>query len=280
MVVEVRCNVTDRLHNCAGEDMIVVRNSAARSDTTGIATPRRAFSVVELLIVLAIATALTAILMPVFSMVRESAQRVICASNERQIGMAMIMYADANRAHLPYSAFGEIEGFRQQDMMAAHRGGGDFTAWEGMGLLFQQHYCTSSSCFYCPSHTGQHTHDRYERWYQYPVTTEMIFTNYHYAGDFDRSEMESAVASGQTLANVDPPKKRLLDADTVLISDGMRTAADFNHHTGMNVLRGDGSVRWRDDRNTIYPLLPRDYTHVDNTDALYVNIWQLIIEQP
>jgi len=234
----------------------------------------------ELIIVLAIATALTALLMPVFAIVRESAQRVICASNERQIGMAMIMYADAHRGHLPYSAYGDDPNFSQQDMMAAHRGGGNPMAWEGIGLLFQQHYCNSAECLYCPSHHGSHSYDRYQNWYDFPVanSNSMVFTNYHYSGDFDRTDMEAALSSSSPLSVVPIRKKRLLEADLVLLTDGLRTAGDFSHQTGMNVLRGDGSVRWRDDDNTIYPMLPtEELSELESTEALYVNIWQIIV---
>jgi len=245
-------------------------------------TRRIGFSVLELMIVLAIATAITAMLMPVFTAVREGAHRVICASNERQIGMAMIMYSDANRDFLPPSAYGTPGNadFRQQDMMAAHRGGGNPLNWEGIGVLFSQHYCNSAECFYCPSHSGDHSFDRYELWYERPTTMNMIFTNYHYAGDFDREELQLTIASMMPYQEQIPTinKKRLLDPETVLISDGMRTARDFNHVTGMNVLRGDGSVRWRDDRNKVYSLLPRETQPIQNTDALFTSIWAIIID--
>lgn len=230
---------------------------------------------IELMFVLAIATAITALLMPVFAVVRESAQRVICASNERQIGMAMIMYSDANRDLLPPSAWGQDPNFRQRDMMASHRGG-DPMNWEGIGVLFHQHYC-NAECFYCPSHAGRHTFDRYEQFYATQYSPNMVFTNYQYAGDRDRGALLSVVAAGGTTAAVPPPKRLLLDAATALLTDGMRTMRDFNHTVGMNVLRGDGSVRWRDDNNEIYPLLPAEETVTVDTDNLYTNIWQIII---
>jgi type II secretory pathway pseudopilin PulG len=269
--------VTNRLHIRAG------RNTCAVPSPSTCACPassqfRAGFSVLELIFVLAIATAITALLMPIFSVVRESAQRVICASNERQIGMAMIMYTDANRDALPPSAYGtpEFPDFQQQDMMAAHRGD-DPLNWEGIGYLYSQHYCNSAECFYCPSHSGEHSYDRYERWYPAPLNSDMIFTNYHYAGAFDRSDQAVAVAATSLEATLPLAPRRPLEAGTVLLSDGMRTARDFNHTIGMNILRGDGSVRWRDDKNEVYPLLPRD-THVaDNTNLLFTNIWAIII---
>lgn len=54
---------------------------------------RSAFTLVELLICIAIISLLAAVLFPVFSKVRESARRTSCASNLRQIGFGMQMYA-------------------------------------------------------------------------------------------------------------------------------------------------------------------------------------------
>ena len=54
---------------------------------------RHAFTLIELLVVIAIIAILAAILFPVFSQARESARQITCASNMRQLGMALRMYA-------------------------------------------------------------------------------------------------------------------------------------------------------------------------------------------
>ena len=55
-------------------------------------THRFAFTLIELLVVIAIIAILAAILFPVFAQAREKARQTACLSNNRQMGLAMMMY--------------------------------------------------------------------------------------------------------------------------------------------------------------------------------------------
>lgn len=63
----------------------------------------RAFTLIELLTVIAIIAILAAILIPVAGRVRENARAAVCVSNIRQISIAMLLYADENNGILPTS---------------------------------------------------------------------------------------------------------------------------------------------------------------------------------
>ncbi len=62
---------------------------------------QRGFTLIELLVVIAIIAILAAILFPVFARAREKARQTSCLSNAKQLGLAMMMYADDYNERFP-----------------------------------------------------------------------------------------------------------------------------------------------------------------------------------
>jgi len=82
-----------------------VQRSVTSGTTTfqcfNASTFQRAFSLIELLIVIAIIAILAALLLPVLNRAHEEGRATACVSNLHQIGLALQMYVDANNNTLP-----------------------------------------------------------------------------------------------------------------------------------------------------------------------------------
>lgn len=227
---------------------------------TTTAKRHRAFSLVELIVVLAVTILLTGLLFPSLSFVRENVHRVVSSSNLRQIGLATAMYDRDYDNRLPYSyVLEELD--QPEELMVVHLDYPD--QWDGLGLLYEYRYCDSVSVFYNPAYTGTHHEDAHATDWLMP-DQRRIYSNYHYAG---HREWEGP----------HPRKLRSLDQgrELVLATDGLRTASDFSHEIGMNILRGDGSVSFREDPEII-TYLP---AAVDAGAATnFHGIWRSVIE--
>ncbi len=85
---------------------VEIRNpkSEGRKKSEGRSPKRgalRAFTLIEMLVVIAIIAALAALLLPVFSKAKEAGRGTACLSNLHQIGVALQLYVQDNRNHLP-----------------------------------------------------------------------------------------------------------------------------------------------------------------------------------
>jgi prepilin-type N-terminal cleavage/methylation domain-containing protein/prepilin-type processing-associated H-X9-DG protein len=89
----------------------------------------KGFTIVELLIVIAIIGILTGILLTAISRARESGRRTQCASNLRQISFGLIMYANENKETFP---------------------NGGATAMTDLNVLYPD-YVSERKVFKCPS---------------------------------------------------------------------------------------------------------------------------------
>ncbi|MDR3706811.1 MAG: DUF1559 domain-containing protein [Capsulimonadaceae bacterium] len=69
-------------------------------------TYKKAFTLIELLIVIAIIAILAAILFPVFATAREKARQSSCLNNLKQIGLAFIQYCQDYDETTPYACYG------------------------------------------------------------------------------------------------------------------------------------------------------------------------------
>src|SRR2546430_167439 len=103
---------------------------------------RPGFTLVELLVVIGIIAVLIAILLPALAKARFQATLTACASNQRQLGTAMLMYANANHGFLPRF---DLTGGGQANLSDL-LGGSD-----GFFSYFNSKYKVPKSILFCPA---------------------------------------------------------------------------------------------------------------------------------
>ena len=114
---------------------------------------RYGFSLIELLVVMAVLSLLMAILMPVLSQARQQARRAACAANLHQVGIAIHLYAESFNDTIPFgpegrpitgSNFYTVTG-NVTSLLSLEDG-----APVGLGLMLKNYLSHQSKVLFCP----------------------------------------------------------------------------------------------------------------------------------
>ena len=229
----------------------------------------RAFTLIEMLIVISIATILAATLMPAYSQSRRAADRLRCANNIRQVGVGVLGYLEQNNDRLPeLTAINDPTQPRYSEGMILTSLDGSQV--DGLGRLLRcapmGGFLSDPRLLYCPCHMGEHQYERYEpqinrAWIDSELGTP-AYGNYHYRGHLDP-------ATGK-------PSRRIMNSNQVLAADGLRTRADFSHVRGTNRLWADGHVDWRvDSDGRLFKKIPIGVSIAEPVET-FREIWKAV----
>ncbi len=204
-----------------------------------------AFTLIDVLVSMVIITVLISLILPSIAGVREAARRVICSSNQRQVGLGFAMFSEDNQNQLPdteHEPKGGVRTSATPQFTNIVRDGITISGFDGLGILFERQYLNAPQIFYCPSHHGDHPYAKYAQvWHE---NQGQVVVNYQYRGSVDYSH---------------DPSDRL-----TLLSDCLATRRDYSHNVGANVLRADFSVAWLSDPSGRFAnRLPDSETDID-----------------
>jgi prepilin-type N-terminal cleavage/methylation domain-containing protein/prepilin-type processing-associated H-X9-DG protein len=199
---------------------------------------RKGFTLIELLVVIAIIAILAAILFPVFAKAREKARQSSCASNLKQIGTAMMAYAQDFDETYGGIIFAKTDAPNFTDIC------GRQMTWWG---IYLDPYIKSKEIYKCPSGTMTQT----GCWI--PGNIRSYNLNLSLVG-YGGVKMATVTAPASVVMMADSSFHSLFGNDDV---DGGRwydyrstpeIVYDYianRHSDGANMLWADGHVKWK-----------------------------------
>jgi len=230
----------------------------------------RAFTLVELLVVIGIIAVLIGILLPTLTRAREAAQRTACLSNMRELGTMLRMYGTTYNDVIPIG-FMDQKAFSY--IMNWCNAGSSPPKPSQMGLLVTANLVKNPKTFYCPSETQDRqfmyqpnpsatvASDNPWPFWNTPATGKHTRLGYSARPVVNWPANLTALPNGKTITNKDKeywlpidgssrivlPRWSKLTGNAILADNNYTLAKVLQRHKrGINVLYGTGAAKWVD----------------------------------
>lgn len=201
------------------------------------------FTLVELLVVIAIIAILAALLFPVFAQSREKARQAGCASNLKQLGMALMQYTQDYDETYPCGRYSAVIG-------------GRLVAVFGPDLVFA--YVRSATVYQCPSEPQAQNWEAFSNdtpanggcfggrlgvsagnfhWQSYPLNRHLVMSPPLSLSEVPRASDTGAFFDGYPGCVGNPPESPY--------STIARPGRAPRHQEGINACYADGHVKYQ-----------------------------------
>jgi prepilin-type N-terminal cleavage/methylation domain-containing protein len=211
---------------------------------------QRAFTLVELLVVIGIIAVLIGILLPALNKAREQAKRTQCLSNLRQIHIAYVDYSLQYKDRVP---LGYLQGFKQMNYTIWSRNSFGTYGFDGSfvlyGLLAKTNQAGASvgiiknpQILFCPARTDQYNQYKVpdNPWPPGQDTTKDTRASYSCRPVANWGGPPASSTKVTEWPRLTRLKSKAIFADTISDNDDLKQA----HQIGANVLYGHGGAVW------------------------------------
>ncbi|MDQ8194690.1 type II secretion system protein [Coraliomargarita sp. SDUM461004] len=196
----------------------------------------RGFTLVELLMVIAVIAVLAAILIPVITRVREKSHEVECRNNLRQIGVALNLYVQDHNQRFP----GPLTGAQPTSYKLGVTNAMVYHLTEYLGLPEPTEEKQYAEVFACPAYLAEKPIEEDPRSYVIPTGSETGYLFGYANADPNKGQGAKTITYAY---QENPHDIWILREASQLQSGNIRLPEQPNHKEGNHYLFLDGSVR-------------------------------------